>query len=300
MKPLCVLTLATLFACGEKSETDTALDSNDQSVENGSDGNGTEGNGSNGGNGEGSDNPGDPNEDMDGDGFIGADDCDDTDPYTYPGAMEFPGDGVDQDCDGSEPPLKEPGIPFPNPSFDLEADGYPLDWNDMGAGWAWQADGAEIFNANGATGAIFTSHSGVGALKMWGDYGTSFFGNGESLVYQQFLPSSDWRPAEKTFWIDGWVMIHETDALQNDASYKLGIRCLSEFFGTITIEAEGYSDSLNSESVLNTWSRLWAQVECPVETSMVQSVLIFEQSQPGSDSVDHGAVFIDDVSFGTL
>ena len=40
--------------------------------------------------------------DADGDGFPIPADCDDTDPYTYPGAPEIPDGGTDQDCDGFE------------------------------------------------------------------------------------------------------------------------------------------------------------------------------------------------------
>jgi len=41
--------------------------------------------------------------DMDGDGFTTADgDCDDSNSFVYPGAMENPGDGLDWDCDGME------------------------------------------------------------------------------------------------------------------------------------------------------------------------------------------------------
>ncbi len=39
-------------------------------------------------------------EDGDLDGVEPPDDCDDADPFAYPGAEEKPYDGVDQDCDG--------------------------------------------------------------------------------------------------------------------------------------------------------------------------------------------------------
>jgi Putative metal-binding motif len=43
--------------------------------------------------------------DADFDGFAGAEDCDDSDPFVYPGAPEDPGDGIDADCTGDDPPL---------------------------------------------------------------------------------------------------------------------------------------------------------------------------------------------------
>ncbi len=41
-------------------------------------------------------------DDTDGDGFDPADDCDDGNPDTYPGAIDIPYDGIDQDCDGED------------------------------------------------------------------------------------------------------------------------------------------------------------------------------------------------------
>ncbi|MCK6506838.1 putative metal-binding motif-containing protein [Myxococcota bacterium] len=42
--------------------------------------------------------------DEDLDGSPAGEDCDDLDPFVYPGAPDDPGDGVDADCDGVDPP----------------------------------------------------------------------------------------------------------------------------------------------------------------------------------------------------
>lgn len=43
-------------------------------------------------------------EDVDLDGVPADVDCDDTDPFVYPGAEDTPGDGVDADCADGDPP----------------------------------------------------------------------------------------------------------------------------------------------------------------------------------------------------
>lgn len=43
--------------------------------------------------------------DADFDGFPAGDDCDDADPFVYPGAPDTAGDGLDTDCDGVDPAL---------------------------------------------------------------------------------------------------------------------------------------------------------------------------------------------------
>ncbi len=299
-----LLAILTILACGDKTGTDTgsAVDDN-ESTENGS--NGSNGSGENGDDTtetgtEGGDPDADPNEDADGDGFIGAEDCDDSDPYTYPGAMEFPGDGVDQDCDGEEPFLKDAGRALSNPSFDLETNGAPTDWKTFGDGFAWQADGDEIVTTAGMTGQTFESHSGVGALKLWGDYGTSPFGNGESVVYQEFLPNGTWTWSDTTFWIDGWVMVHSTAPLQGDASFSLGIRCVEEFYGSKSVIKEQFSDAITTESTFDTWVRVWAEVSCPMASSSLEAVIRFVQPNMGAESTDHGVVYVDDVAFGIV
>ena len=60
--------------------------------------------------------------DFDGDGsspLLGGGDCDDHDPTRYPGAVDIPGDGIDQDCDGEDAVAIVP--PPPPPAVDQVA-----------------------------------------------------------------------------------------------------------------------------------------------------------------------------------
>lgn len=55
--------------------------------------------------------------DRDGDGVgahFGGDDCDEGDPRRHPGAVEIPGDAIDQDCDGTDGVVPAP-VPGPTP-----------------------------------------------------------------------------------------------------------------------------------------------------------------------------------------
>lgn len=59
--------------------------------------------------------------DLDRDGssaLLGGGDCDDRDPARHPGALDAPGDGIDQDCDGADA-VPPPPPPAPPPELDL-------------------------------------------------------------------------------------------------------------------------------------------------------------------------------------
>lgn len=64
--------------------------------------------------------------DIDGDGFVYTEDCDDTNADIYPGALEILGNGIDEDCDGIDSPVLnthefdgEIIELFPNPVSDI-------------------------------------------------------------------------------------------------------------------------------------------------------------------------------------
>lgn len=53
-------------------------------------------------------------EDIDQDGYVSDEDCDDYDPHVHPGATDFCGDGIDQDCDGADTKCILPPSCIPN------------------------------------------------------------------------------------------------------------------------------------------------------------------------------------------
>lgn len=63
-----------------------------------------------------------PDEDHDADGYTADVDCNDGDPYTFPGAVDFCGDGIDQDCSGADTQC------LPPPSCIPELDNWKLRW----------------------------------------------------------------------------------------------------------------------------------------------------------------------------
>jgi len=66
--------------------------------------------------------------DVDRDGYaraLGGGDCDDHDPGIHPGAIDFPGDGVDEDCDGADAKVRV----FPSARFVDVPESVPPDLN---------------------------------------------------------------------------------------------------------------------------------------------------------------------------
>jgi arylsulfatase A-like enzyme len=62
--------------------------------------------------------------DLDRDGasaLLGGGDCDDLDPARHPGALDVPGDGIDQDCDGADAVALPPAPPTPRREPALDA-----------------------------------------------------------------------------------------------------------------------------------------------------------------------------------
>ena len=117
-------------------------------------------------------------------------------------------------------------------------------------------------------------------------------------MYQTFLPNGTWNWSDTNFWIDAWVYIDDTDALQHQAEFSLGIRCIKEFYGTKTVVGKAFSTPLTVVSPLNVWTRVWTEVGCSTETSLVEAVVRFKQPTLDQDSTDHGAVYVDDLTFG--
>ena len=241
-------------------------------------------------------------EDADGDGYAESVDCDESNASIHPDAVDWPEDGVDQDCQNGDQTLVPAGRDLYNAAFDIQSDGMPVDWSDLGDALQWQEAGSEIVTVAGlATGLTFQGHSsGGGALKIWGDYGANFYGNGESLVYQQFLPVDVWEPANKVYWFDAWAWIDESEVLENQATFSIGIRCYRESMGAWTLLSEQKSVALTAESATNEWIHVWSKVECPDTTNVVRTFVLFQQNTIGTESLDHGAVYVDDAQFGVI
>ncbi len=99
--------------------------------------------------------------DMDGDGIPASEDCNDSDPTIYPGAMEIC-DDIDQNCDGSP----NDGLSFITQYADNDGDGYGVQnnvWIDcmLNLGWSLEKGDCDDTNPNIYPDAIDVPGNGV-------------------------------------------------------------------------------------------------------------------------------------------
>lgn len=124
-------------------------------------------------------------EDVDGDGWSQPQDCDDDNPDIHPGAVEIPGNGIDENCDGSDSPICYADLDndgFGDPfnyfqSFDQDCDDYGeayegLDCNDsddsIHPGAAEVPDDGVDSNCDGIDGTITaTENSSWSRIKAF-------------------------------------------------------------------------------------------------------------------------------------
>ena len=240
---------------------------------------------------------GDNTTDDDGDGFSeDQGDGDDTNGQIAPGFVDFPGDGVDQDCSGEDTILVSLPGGVSNANFDDETDGYPDGWSNIGDAWGWQADGANIFTANGDTGVAFSAHTpSGGAVKLWGDYGANTITPGETSVFQEFSETDSWSPAGKIFWLTVFGYISSQDPVLAGAIGSGYVRCFEvDSNNNYNLLEESRTQRLDTQTQQNSWRNLSAWVHCGPTANLVQVVLTFSQS---NSSTDHGVVYFDDLNF---
>jgi hypothetical protein len=241
-------------------------------------------------------NSGDETTDDDGDGLSEEQgDCNDSDNQIYQGAVDFPNDGIDQDCSGSDAILLDVLGGLLNPSFDDEDPnnpGIPNAWLNLGGAYSLQLDNANIFNINGDTGELFNSHTPEGAaLKLWGDYGNNTISSG-SHVYQEFAETTDWSPAGQIFWLDAWGYHHAIDPMLATSEASGWIKCFDDSY---TLDGESSTQKIEATTQQSSWRRLSTWVHCGLDTTVVQVVLSFHQTDINTD---HGVVYFDDIVFG--
>ena len=121
-----------------------------------------------------------PGDDFDRDGFsIADDDCDDLDPQIYPGAVEIPGDGIDQDCDRNDLLMRVAGKAH---GCELTSDNQITCLGENELGQLSVPSGHFVEIAAGANHTCALEDSG--AVQCWGDdrFGQSSPPPGEIFV----------------------------------------------------------------------------------------------------------------------